>query len=341
MRVPANPLPEITVVMPTHRRKASMVLALSALGRQVYPAHLVEIIVVCDGDYDRSAEAALGVEMPFALKVLQQSNAGPAAARNLALGHARGPLVVFIDDDVIADRCLLAEHASAHRDGNDRVVIGPLIPPSDSPSPWVRWELKTVVHQYAEMEAGGYRPGPRQFFTGNASVRLEHLLAVGGFDPTFKRGEDVELALRLRARGLRFAFHRGASAVHLANRPLSSWLRAAYHYGRNDVILGRSRGHPDILEAVGREFHERHSWTQGMVRRTNSNPTAQRVLARMLGEASRATMAVAGDGPAVRLCSAAFALAYWRGVAAELGGPADVVALIEGGRPAPTAATTV
>jgi len=210
--------------MPTHRRKASLLRSLRALAMQVYPAQLVEMIVVCDGNEDQSAEAARTVELPFRLEVLTQANAGPAVARNLALAHARGPLIVFVDDDVMAYPYLLAEHAAAHADGDDNVVIGPLIPPPDSPSPWVRWELRTVVRQYAEMEVGAYKPGPRQFFTGNASVRLEHLQSVGGFDPSFRRAEDIELALRLQARGLHFVFQRRAGALHEATRPLRSWL---------------------------------------------------------------------------------------------------------------------
>jgi hypothetical protein len=31
--------------------------------------------------------------------------------------------------------------------------------------------------------------------TGNASVRREHVVAEGGFDPTYLRAEDVELPL--------------------------------------------------------------------------------------------------------------------------------------------------
>ena len=341
MRLPAGPLPRITLVMPTHRRKASLVRAMRALTMQVYPSHLVEMILVCDGNDDGSAEAARTVELPFPLEVMTQANAGPAVARNLALEHARGPLIVFIDDDVMAYPYLLAEHAATHADGDDMVVIGPLIPPPDSPSPWVHWELRTVVRQYAEMEAGAYRPGPRQFFTGNASVRLEHVRAVGGFDPSFRRAEDIELALRLQARGLRFVFQRRAGARHEANRPLNSWLRAAFEYGRNDVRLGLSKGRPDLLDAAGREFHERHVWTQSLVRWTLRTPRAQRALGLLFAELSRGALALGGDGPAVRLCSAAFAMSYWRGVATELGGSASVASLIERGRPASNAATLV
>lgn len=332
MKLPVTPNGHVTVVMPTHERRASLGRALGALGRQVFPAHHVDVIVVCDGGDDGSAEMAESLRLPFSLTVLRQQNAGPAAARNLALAQARGPLIVFLDDDVLAYPHLLAEHVAAHADAADRVVIGPLLPPTEARKPWVRWELRTVVRQYYDMEAGAYRPGPRQFFTGNASVRLEHLRAVGGFDPNFRRGEDVELAFRLQAHGLRFVFHREAGALHMADRSLESWLRAAFEYGRNDMIIGLFRGRPDMLEAVAREFQHRHRLTRALVQWTTRLPRFQAGLARALAELSRGAQAFGGDRVALPLCSAAFGLSYWRGVASELGSPTAAGALIERGR---------
>jgi len=107
------------------------------------------------------------------------------------------------------------------------------------------------------------------------------------------------------------------------------------------VRLGLSKGRPDLLDAAGREFHERHVWTQSLVRWTMGSTTVQRGLARILAEVSRGALALRGDGPTVRLCSAAFAMSYWRGVATELGGSANVASLIERGRPASNASTPV
>lgn len=340
MKLPVTSHTGITVVMPTHKRRASLERALGALGRQVYPAHLVEAIIVCDGGHDGSAEMAKGFGLPFSLTVLSQQSAGPAVARNLALAHARGPLIVFLDDDVLAYPYLLAEHVAAHGDASDRVVIGPLLPPTQARKPWVRWELRTVVRQYQDMEAGAYRPGPRQFFTGNASVRLEHLHAVGGFDSKFHRGEDVELAFRLQARGLRFVFHRKAGALHMADRSLESWLRAAFEYGRNDMIIGLFRGRPDMLDAVAHEFRGRHRLTRALVRWTTPFTRVQAGLARAIAELSKGAVEIGGDRLALPLCSAAFALSYWRGVASELGSPAAARALIERGGVAVKAAAT-
>jgi GT2 family glycosyltransferase len=325
--------PFFSVLIPTHQRRDSLQEALRALARVAYPHDRMELVLVCDGCTDGSASMVRSLRLPFSTAVLEQGppNLGPAAARNLAVARARGPFILFLDDDVLASPGLLSEHARAHLEAPDeqRVVIGTLMPPPERRSPWVQWELDTVVRQYGQMEAGEYRPGPRQFYTGNASIRLEQVRAAGGFDTEFRRGEDVELAFRLQARGLRFVFRRRAAAVHMADRSFASWFRAAYHYGRNDVVLGLRRGRPDMLKAIGHEFWERNPLNRWLVRAMLRAPGCERAAAPAAVAAAWAATRLGRRRLSRSVCSALFTLAYWHGVSDELAGPAAARQLIE------------
>jgi GT2 family glycosyltransferase len=319
-------------VMPTHQRRRSLQRTLTALADQDYPRDRMELIVVCDGCTDGSAQMVRDLRLAFDNVVIEQPNAGPAAARNSALSVARGPYVLFLDDDVVAQPGLLMEHARAQSDAPDSVVIGALLPPPRSKSPWVAWELETVVRQYDAMERGEYRAGPRQFYTGNASAPLEPILAAGGFDAGFRRGEDVELAFRLQRRGLRFVFRRSAAGLHLADRTYSSWLNAAFEYGRNDVIMGGQRGRPDMLQAIAGEFHERNRLTRRLISWTLRRPRAAQVLAGPAAAGARLAHVTGGSRLSYPICSSLFNVRYWSGVAFELGSPQAARQLIELGR---------
>jgi GT2 family glycosyltransferase len=323
-------LPSVSVVMPTYQRRESLRRTLHALAEVEYPSHLVELVLVCDGCTDGSADMARDLRLPFHARVLEQVNQGPAAARNLALVHARGRLVLFLDDDVLPSTGLLSAHARAHLEAPDeeRVVMGTLRPPDARRSPWVRWELDTVVRQYQAMTTGEYRPSPRQFYTGNASVALEHVTAVGGFDTTFRRAEDVELAFRLQTRGLRFVFCPQAEAVHLPDRSFRSWSGAASQYGRNDVILGLRRGRPDMLAAVASEFWERNRLNRLLVRLLLRVKRAERALAAPFAAAAWLSLRLGRRNLSHAICSALFNVSYWRGVSDELGGPGAARELI-------------
>lgn len=306
-----------TVVIPTHDRRASLMRTLVALGAQDRLPD--EVIVVCDGCTDDSPRAARSLGTAFRLRVLEQAQGGPAAARNAGLEAARGDVVVFIDDDVVPAPGFLAAHLDAHAHDAGLVVIGPLLPPAGWGSPWVRWEMRTVLRQYELMRAGDFRPGPRQFYTGNASVGRAHVLAAGGFDPRFKRAEDVELAFRLEAGGLRFTFEPRAAAQHLAERSFDSWVRAARQYGRNDVILGRSRNRPDMLAAIASEYHERHRLTRLAVRLGLAGVDLPAALLRLVCLGAVYAQRAGAERLAHAACSAAFNHQYWIGVAEEMG----------------------
>jgi GT2 family glycosyltransferase len=331
-----NRLPSISVVLPTHQRRESLRRTLHLLAQVDYPGDLVELLLVCDGCADGSADMARGLRLPFASHVLEQPNQGPAAARNLALAHARGPLILFLDDDVLPSPGLMSAHARAHTETPDekRVVIGTLRPPAARRSPWVQWELDTVVEQYRAMTEGEYRPSPRQFYTGNASVALEHVTSVGGFDATFRRAEDVELAFRLQARGLRFVFCPEADAVHLPDRSFTSWFGAAYQYGRNDVVLGLRRGRPDMLAAVASEFWERNRLNRRLAQWMLRAQWMQGALARPMAATAWVSLCIGRRRLSHSICSALFNAAYWRGVSDELGGATGARQLIRlGERP--------
>jgi glycosyltransferase involved in cell wall biosynthesis len=253
------------------------------------------------------------------LRAVAQAQSGPAAARNRGLEEAAEPFALFIDDDVVPAPSLVRQHAETHR-APDLVVIGPLLAATAArPSPWTVWEWATLNQQYRAMEAGEWEPTPRQFYTGNASVGLDHIRAVGGFNTRFTRGEDVELAWRLQKRGLRFVFNPLAEGEHLAERSFDSWLKAAHEYGRTDVMLERIRTGSDLPDWVMEEFQGRHSYTKLVTRAVLAQPQIWGPIAASGHMAALAIGRLRWDAMAVNVCSALFTAAYWRGVADQLG----------------------
>ena len=58
------------------------------------------MVVVVDGSTDGTAEALRRLDIPFALKVVEQPNQGRAAAVNAGAGAAEGELLLILDDDM-------------------------------------------------------------------------------------------------------------------------------------------------------------------------------------------------------------------------------------------------
>jgi hypothetical protein len=213
-------------------------------------------------------------------------------------------------------------------------------------APWVQWEQAMLVKQYEDMANGRWLPTARQFYTGNTSLARRHLLEAGGFDPTFRRAEDVELAYRLAANGLRFVFNAEAIGYHYAERSFASWLAIPYAYGRNDVIFSRDKGQSWLLPTILYEFRQRRPLIRALTRLCLDRPLLTRftistlnqianLAHRLLSKVSSKQLAVSSpDDTAHRSLltahylaalyrlaySGIFNLRHYQGIADEMGG---------------------
>jgi glycosyltransferase involved in cell wall biosynthesis len=109
-----------SVVVPTFQRRGLVTEAVRALATQIEPP--LEVIVVVDGSTDGSAQALAEISAPFPLRVVEQPNSGAARARNRGAALARGDLLLFLDDDMMAAPDLLAQLGRVHARGADAVL---------------------------------------------------------------------------------------------------------------------------------------------------------------------------------------------------------------------------
>ena len=75
-------------------------------------------------------------------------------------------------------------------------------------------EVAELEKQYNAVRAGRWTANARQFYTGNASMSRVLFIRSGGFDESFRRAEDVELAYRLEKEGVQFEMNLDAIGFH-------------------------------------------------------------------------------------------------------------------------------
>lgn len=253
---------KLSIILPTYNRKEQLTQAINGLENQSFDKDEFEVIVISDGSTDGTHEYLNELKTDLNFKWLQQANQGAAATRNNGISHATGDIVLFIDDDIVPDERLLAQHYQSHQDENfpeNLIVIGPMLTPADYRyEPWVEWEQEMLYKQYDAMNRGDWAPTARQFYTGNSSIPLAYLKESGGFDASFLRAEDVELAFRLADNGAKFAFNKNAIGYHYARRSYGSWKNIPYQYGRNDVIFTEEKGQTWLIPKIMEEYQGRH-----------------------------------------------------------------------------------
>jgi glycosyltransferase involved in cell wall biosynthesis len=95
----------LSVLVPTYNYADYIVGAVRSVLDQNVAG--VEIVVADDGSTDETEEVLRPWIATGEVRYVRQSNRGPAAARNLALAHARGSLLMLLDaDDALIPGCL-------------------------------------------------------------------------------------------------------------------------------------------------------------------------------------------------------------------------------------------
>lgn len=311
--------PRLSIVLPTFNRRPRLVRVLAALDKQTVPPGTFEVVVVDDGSTDDTAEwLAKTAVNGYTLRHLRQDNAGPAKARNRGVAEAHGELILFIDDDVEPTPDLIAEHLATHAEP-DVVALGPLASLDHYAQPWVAWEQAKLEAQYAAMLRGDYEPTFRQFWTGNASVAKRHILAAGGFDPTFLRAEDVELGRRLHERGLKFRFNPKARGLHHAERSLPAWEAMHRSYGALEVKIFGGMGEAQLLEVLAGNFSRIHPATRWLVTHCVGRDKRQAAATLALRTWLKVSESTQAPLAAEQVCGALANLNYWQASLSELG----------------------
>lgn len=216
---PETAHPLITIGIPCFNAQDTIARALESALAQTWPEK--EILVVDDASADCSAAVVekIAGSHPAVRIVRHAANKGPGGTRQIIVDQARGDFIAFFDDDDESlparlqtqyDRlmsyerqtgiCLAACYASGRRiypNGYQKKLsaIGsrPEIPHGPGMADFILFYGKKPGWFY-----GGGTP------SCSLMARRETFVAAGGFDPAFRRVEDLDFAVRLGLAGGHF-----------------------------------------------------------------------------------------------------------------------------------------
>lgn len=209
--------PRISVVMPAYDAETTVGAAASSVLAQTGVD--IELVLVDDGSRDATGRIAAALSGP--VRVVEQENAGVAAARNRGIAEAGGELITFCDaDDFLFPRHLEALLAVFDRHGGIATAN-------------CYWLFPDGIHPSRVRYKGGF-PRPErqrlaileQNFVSTMSLFQRSLFdEVGPFDEERRVAEDWDFWLR--------AIYAGAH-VHLQPKPL-----ALYRWGDTGLSTDR------------------------------------------------------------------------------------------------------
>jgi glycosyltransferase involved in cell wall biosynthesis len=262
------PVPDFSIVIPTYKRLPMLLRVLDALEAQ-QDAPDLEVIVIDDGSGDDTSRVMSERRAAkYALTFRSQPNAGPGRARNHGVSLAAGRYILFIGDDTVPEPRFLAEHARVHRDAKDDPLVACLgytgWPPGGRVTAFMDYINDYGLQFGYKLIHDGEIVPFNFFYTSNISLDRE-LLGSEPFDTTFPAAawEDIELAFRLDARGLKIRYNARAVTRHYHPMTVDSFARRQYTVGRSGAIFYRK--HPELAGFLG--VHELETRTLADERR--------------------------------------------------------------------------
>jgi glycosyltransferase involved in cell wall biosynthesis len=255
-------VPVVSVVIPAYNSARFIGETIEHVLAQDLPD--VEVIVVNDG----STDDTLGVVARYpSVKVVDQTNAGVAAARNAGVRAAQGEWVGFVDsDDLWHPQMLSSCLALARLHPWTMMVLSNSVQQIDHVALAQRhdWPQGIPPHRLEESFEAVFRHP----YLGMSSVfmRRQVFLDVGGFNESLRRAEDIDLYLRLlhgRRGYVRLMFD--AVHVRVVEGSLSSDSVAGYEQilGVYAAFLHRhptyATDHPRLLADTFADIRLRHA----------------------------------------------------------------------------------
>ncbi|MCU1308041.1 MAG: hypothetical protein JWN45_2736, partial [Acidobacteriaceae bacterium] len=233
----------ISVIIATFNRGKLVERTLPTVLAQELAADF-EVIVVDDGSNDNTSAVLVNLAAADPrLRVLRQENVGQPAARNAALAHATGGVVLFLDDDIVCPPTLVAAHLASHAGSERRFVFGTTLVSPESPRTLVAELVRRGASEFisrTDAEGAGRWPDDA-LMDANVSIPRD-ALGARPFDenvPAFCA--NTEVALRLTTTGA-LKMHHAPSAVAEQIYEKSSrefCKRDASARGRSEVLLAR------------------------------------------------------------------------------------------------------
>jgi len=225
-----------SIVIPTYNRARPLSDCLSAIVKLEFSRDRFEVIVVDDGSDHSTADVIRPFEVELNVKLLTQSNAGPATARNYGANQANGEIIVFIDDDCRPAPDWLKKILECFNTKKIHAVGGKII------NSLVNNLYSSASQLHVDYLYSYYNINPdKPYFisTSNFAVLRETFNAIGGFNESFITGEDREFCDRLVGRGYSMYYKSEIVVYHAHKLDLRTFCLQHYNYGKGAFAFRR------------------------------------------------------------------------------------------------------
>ena len=223
MQLPQKELPFVSIIIPSYNRAHLVGTTIESFVNQEYPPSKFEIIIADNNSPDNTREIVdeWRQKSRIAIRYLHEPRQGVHYARNSAAKVARGEILYFTDDDMIADKALLSEIVKVFEaDSKVGSATGRVLPCWEVQPP--EWLLRLCYNYLLSIndQGDGFTIAEHDLgvFSCHQAMTREAFFAAGGFNPESTETEyigdgETGLNIKIKELGYKFAYN-GKSIIH-------------------------------------------------------------------------------------------------------------------------------
>ncbi len=243
---------KISIIIPTYNRFNKLANLLNSLLHQIKNQELeknVEVVIVNDHSDRVVANQIRHLlernEHSFLKLFSLESNRGPSFVRNYGVCQSAGDLIIFLDDDCIAERNYILETVRVHEEHPELLVLnGNLKKLRDNF--YSNFWFYTYDAAFNKKDGNFYRVN--KLAAGNFSIKRRLLEKINPlFDQSLPSREDYDLYLRLREKGIGLYKSDDILAYHDCRDSLVSLIKQKVWYGKGEYYIRRKYGEEFIV----------------------------------------------------------------------------------------------
>lgn len=181
----------VSIIIPTYNRAYSIAYTLDSFLKQDYPEEQYEIIVCDNNSTDNVKDIVLEYVKKYGenkIKYMFEGRVGAHYARNSAAKEAKGDILYFTDDDMLAEPDLLKVLIPIfEQDSRIGCATGMVLPRWETEPP--KWIKEYCTNSVLSLNDLGKKTIKRNFdmgiFSCHEAIRREAFWETGGFHPDY------------------------------------------------------------------------------------------------------------------------------------------------------------
>ena len=222
---------KISLIIPTYNRKKYLLDTLKSVVANTASPESFEIIVVDNNSNDNTQSAVnsfINQHKNFQIRHVIEKNQGASYSRNRGIEEASSPLLLFIDDDELADSNLIKSWINFFEDYPLAIGGGGQIKVQfEDPKPkWMSHFLMPLLGEHKPTNSTKKYPKSQFPFAGNMSYRKEVFEKYGKLKTNLGRkgknllaGEEKEFYKRIRKHSDKIYHVPNAFVYHRVDKP--------------------------------------------------------------------------------------------------------------------------